>query len=154
MAQGTRQRLVGSGDRIGLFTLPFIVVGLALNILFPSVFEVGGPPDALRALSIVVLIPGVVIWVWSVVLILAKVPQGELIITGPYGLVRHPLYTGVSFLVLPWVGFLLNTWLGAALGVVLYIASRRYAPEEEAALAATFGEDWDLYRRSVKLPWL
>jgi Isoprenylcysteine carboxyl methyltransferase (ICMT) family. len=47
------------------------------------------------------LIPGVTIWIWSVVLILTKVPRGELITSGPYALVKHPIYTGVALLVLP-----------------------------------------------------
>jgi protein-S-isoprenylcysteine O-methyltransferase Ste14 len=87
-------------------------------------------------------------------LIVAKVPRGELITTGPFALVRHPLYTAVPLLVLPWLGFLLNTWLGAALGIVMYLAGRRYAPAEEAALARTFGSAWDDYRATVKIPWL
>lgn len=33
---------------------------------------------------------------------------------------KHPLYTAVALLVLPWLGFLLNTWLGALVGVVPY----------------------------------
>ncbi len=129
--------LVGSGDKIGLFTLPFLAVGLALNILYPEWFDVGGPANSLQLLSIIFLIPGIIIWVWSVALILAKVPHGELITTGPYALVKHPLYTGVSLLVLPWVGFLLNTWLGLLIGVVLYIGSRIYAPQEERQLSKT-----------------
>jgi hypothetical protein len=44
----------------------------------------------------------------------------------------------VAVLVLPWLGFLLNTGLGAALGIVMYIATRKYAPKEEAVLAETF----------------
>ena len=146
--------LVGSGDKIGLFLLPFVLVGLLVNVAVPTLFDVGGPSDALRAISIVVLIPGVTIWIWSVVLILVKVPRGELITTGPFALVKHPLYTAVPLLVLPWLGFLLNTWLGAALGIVMYLAARRYAPAEEAALAETFGPAWDEYRATVKIPWL
>mgnify|MGYP001143691888 FL=1 len=87
-------------------------------------------------------------------LILIKVPRGELITGGPYALVKHPLYTGVALLVLPWLGFLLDTWLGAAVGLVLYLASRRFACAEEEALAKTFGPAWDDYRKRVKLPWL
>jgi protein-S-isoprenylcysteine O-methyltransferase Ste14 len=105
-------------------------------------------------ISILFLIPGVVIWLWSVVLILTRVPQKKLITTGPYSLLKHPLYTAVGLLVLPWLGFLLNTWLGLVIGIVLYIASRMFAPAEEEGLAKTFGTSWDEYSHAVKIPWL
>jgi protein-S-isoprenylcysteine O-methyltransferase Ste14 len=89
-----------------------------------------------------------------VALILRKVPRGELITNGPYAIVKHPLYTGVALLVLPWVGFLFNTWLGAVIGIILYIGSRIFAPAEEAALSKTFGVAWDEYCNTVKIPWL
>jgi protein-S-isoprenylcysteine O-methyltransferase Ste14 len=146
--------LVGSGDRIGRATLPFVVVGLALNVAFPTVFSVGGPPGWLRALSLVMLVIGLIVWAWSAALILRHVPGGELITTGPYRLVRHPLYTGVALLVLPATGFLLDSWLGAAIGLVLYLASRRYAPEEERQLASRFGDAWVAYRDRVAVPWI
>ena len=146
--------LIGAGDRIALFVLPFVVVGVVLNVAFPSAFEVGGPSDALRTVSIVVLIPGVVLWLWSVALVLTRVPRRELITSGPFALVKHPIYTSVALLGLPWLGFLLNTWLGAAIGLVLYVACRRYAPQEEAVLAETFGPAWDAYVADVKLGWL
>jgi protein-S-isoprenylcysteine O-methyltransferase Ste14 len=147
------RRLVGSGDKIGLLVARFLICGLILILAFPSFFDVGGPSTMLRVASIIVLIPGVVIWIWSVVLILRHVPREELITSGPYAVVKHPLYTAVALLVLPWIGFLLNTWLGAAIGLVLYIGDRIFAPEEEAALSKSFGIRWDAYRRRVKLPW-
>jgi protein-S-isoprenylcysteine O-methyltransferase Ste14 len=153
-ARVTLRGLVGSGDRIGLLTLPVLVVGLVLNVAYPSLFAVGGPSAALRAVSIAVLVPGGIIWAWSVVLILRKVPRGELITSGPYALVKHPLYTGVALLVLPWIGFLFNTWLGAVLGAAVYVGSRLFSPHEEAELARAFGPSWNDYRRSVKIPWL
>lgn len=146
--------MVGAGDKIGKLLLPFLIVGIALNVLFPDSFRVGGPSDPLRTVSVIVLVPGVIIWLWSVALILTKVPKGELITTGPYALVKHPLYVGVSLLVLPWLGFLLDTSLGVAFGALLYIASRLYAPEEEVGLKATFGRRWDEYASHVLLPWL
>ena len=97
--------LVGSGRKIGIFTLPFLAAGVILNVLFPEIFYVGGPPEVLKWVSVAMLVPGIVIWIWSVVLILVKVPRHELITTGPYALVLHPLYTGVALLVLPWLGF-------------------------------------------------
>lgn len=146
--------LVGSGDKIGLFVLPVLIVGIALSVAFPSFFGVGGPPTALTIMSIVVLIPGITNWAWSVVLILTRVPRGELITTGPYAVVKHPLYTGVALLVLPWVGFLFDSWIGVPIGLALYVGSRLFAPAEEVLLAETFGPEWDDYCHEVKIPWL
>jgi protein-S-isoprenylcysteine O-methyltransferase Ste14 len=146
--------LVGSGDRIALIVLPAFVVGLILSVAFPGLFAIDASMETLRLVSIVVLIPGVAIWAWSAVLILRHVPRGELITNGPYALVKHPLYTAVALLVLPWIGFLLGTWLGVVIGAVLYVAARFYAPEEEAALAKAFGARWEAYLGTVKLPWL
>ncbi len=146
--------LVGSGDKIMLITLPFLVIGLALNILFPGWFSVGGPPLWLTVISLVILAPGVVLWLWSVALVLIKVPRKQLITRGPYALVKHPLYTSVALLVLPWLGFLLNSWLGALVGLVLYLASRRFSPAEEMELARSFGAEWEEYRNKVQFPWL
>ena len=87
-------------------------------------------------------------------LILSRVPRGELITTGPYAVVKHPLYSSVGLLVLPAVGVLLGTWLGAVIGVAVYVGSRLFAPAEEAQLRQQFGSEWDAYTRSVKLPWL
>lgn len=146
--------LVGSGDKIGLFTLPFLLVGVILNMLFPSFFSVGGPPLALTVISLFMLSLGITIWIWSVILIVTKVPQKKLITNGPYSLVKHPLYTSVALLVLPSVGLLLNTWLGGVIGITLYVGSRLFSPEEEAFLSKTFGPAWDAYCKQVKIPWL
>ena len=146
--------LVGSGDRIGLLVLPFLVIGVILNVVMPSLFSVGGPPPALTVISIIILIPGVVIWMWSVILVLTKTSHNELITYGPYSLVKHPLYTGTALLVLPWVGFLFNTWLGVLIGLVLYVGSRLFAPKEEEMLSKTFGAAWDEYCSKVKIAWL
>jgi protein-S-isoprenylcysteine O-methyltransferase Ste14 len=69
-------------------------------------------------------------------------------------MVKHPLYTGVALLVLPWIGFLFNTWLGAVIGIFLYIGSRIFAPAEEAKLSKTLGAAWYEYCNDVKMPWL
>ncbi len=148
------KELVGSGEKIGLLTLPFLIIGLILNIMIPPLFSVGGPSIVLKVISVILLIPGIVIWAWSVVLILTKVPQKQLITNGPYSLVKHPLYTGVAFLVLPWIGFLFDSWLGAAIGIILYIGSRMFSPEEEKMLSKAFGVTWEEYCNKVKIPWL
>jgi len=100
------------------------------------------------------LIPGVIAWFWSVYLILTKIPRNELITNGPYSIVKHPLYTGVALLVIPWIGLLCNTWLGIFIGIIVYIGSRIYSSEEERILAKIFGESWDRYCKTVLIKWL
>lgn len=148
------KEFLGSGGKIWALTIPFLAAGLALNILFPSVFRVGGPSTALTALACVLLAIGVTAWFWSIAKLLVKIPRKELITTGPYALVKHPIYTSVGLLVFPSLGLLFNTWLGVPVGIVLYIGARIFAPEEEAQLSKTFGPAWDDYRESVKIPWL
>ena len=81
------------------------MAGVFLNYQNPTWFDVGGPPTALSVISIAVLVPGVAIWIWSVLLILRDVPNGQLITGGPYAWVKHPLYTAVALLVVPWIGW-------------------------------------------------
>ena len=148
------KELVGSGDRIGLVTAPVAIVGIAANVVWPEVFRVGGPAEPLRLVSIVVLAIGLVAWLWSAALILVNVPRHALITGGPYAVVRHPLYTAVGLLVLPWAGFLLDTWVGLVIGVTLYVASRVFSRDEEASLARAFGGAWRAYSAKVLLPWV
>ena len=146
--------LIGSGDRIGKLVAPFLLVGLAANLWRPAWFSVGGPSRAAWLLGLALLLPGVVGWAWSVYLILTRVPRQELITTGPFALVKHPLYTAVGLFVLPGVGLLLDSWLGVALGLLVYVGARRFGPEEERSLEQTFGPRWSEYRARVLLPWV
>lgn len=146
--------LIGSGDKIMLFSLPIILICLILNFKFPHFFDVGGPSETLKIVSVIFLCLGIINWLWSVVLVILKVPGNELITSGPYAINKHPIYHGVAILVLPWLGFLLNSWVGVVAGLVFYIGSRLYAPEEEAMLAKTFGRAWDEYVRKVWIPWI
>jgi len=44
--------------------------------------------------------------------------------------------------------------IGVALGIVLYVGSRLFSPDEERTLTATFGTAWNDYEKRVKIPWL
>jgi protein-S-isoprenylcysteine O-methyltransferase Ste14 len=146
--------LMGSGRKIGAFSLPFFVIGITINYFYPPIFRIDGSSGPLFWISILFLLLGVINWAWTVILLLIKVPRRELITIGPYALVKHPLYTGFAFLVIPWAGFLFNTWIGILLGVVVYIATRLFAPKEEKILSKIFGKDWDDYTKKVILPWI
>ncbi len=145
--------LVGAGSRVMGLTLPFIVVGVVLNILRPAWFALGFGTGGVTA-GVVLLAIGVPVWVSSVVLILVRVPQKKLITSGPFAVMLHPLYTSVALLVIPGLGLLFDSWVGAGIGVVLYISSRIFSPGEERLLLQYFPKEYPAYRKKVLLPWL
>jgi protein-S-isoprenylcysteine O-methyltransferase Ste14 len=148
------KELIGIGNKTSRIIFPIIIIGIVINILFPSYFFIGGPSSLVLIISAIVLILGLINCIWSQILILINVPKHKLITSGPFSIVKHPLYTGVSLLVVPWVGFILNTWLGVVIGIILFIILRTYAPEEEKKLSNIFGNAWTEYTKEVRIPWL
>ena len=71
----------------------------------------------------------------------------KLITSGPFAIVRHPMYLG---LVVAALGSLLlfQTWTTLAFALFAPFVLRR-AKREEAALAAEFGEEWQEYCHRV-----
>lgn len=145
--------LVGAGDRILAAIVPFAIVGIGANVLAPEPFQLRLGTTGF-VLAHLLLALGIPIWLTAVVQVLLFVPRNELITGGPFALVVHPIYTSVALLVLPGVGLLFDSWLGIALGVVLYAASRRFARSEERDLEQRFGQQYRVYRDRVRLPWL
>lgn len=80
--------------------------------------------------------------------------DGQLVQSGAYGLVRHPLYSSLIFLALAWAGFTLSLshLLGAGLFFLFFDAKAR---REEIWLAEKYA-DYGSYQQRVKklIPWL
>jgi len=146
-------KLVGAGDRIIGLTLPFAAAGIAVNVVWPSVFRMGFGRAGLIAGAVLLAI-GVPLWLWAVAQILIYVPQGRLITKGPYALVLHPIYTVFAFLVIPGFGLVMDTWIGFLIAGALYASSRLFARSEERQVAEDFPAEYPSYRASVLLPWL
>ncbi len=152
MSLGLR-KLMGAGERIMLFTLPFALAGVTGALLRPAVFRMGwGTPGLI--LGLVLLALGVPLWLGSAIQVLRLVPRGKLITTGGFAWVLHPLYLSVSLLVIPGCGLVLDSWLGFAIGAVMYVGVRLFAVQEERELAAALPGEYPAYRARVLLPWL
>ena len=148
------KEIVGAGDRVMLVALPVLVIGVALNLLSPDWFAVGGVWSPAFWCGAVLLGIGLVGWLWSVALILLHVPRGRFITGGPFRIVRHPLYLAIGLLVLPGLGLMLNTWAGLPVGAAIWLGSRLFGGSEERFLAEKFGGDYQRYRERIFIPWL
>ncbi|MGC1382948.1 MAG: isoprenylcysteine carboxylmethyltransferase family protein [Candidatus Acidiferrales bacterium] len=75
--------------------------------------------------------------------------EHELVMHGPYSLVRHPIYTSLLCM-LCGVGFMMATWPMFALSVALFVAGTEIRVHvEEGLLSGRFGETFQKYRQSV-----
>jgi len=72
-----------------------------------------------------------------------------LVITGPYKYVRHPLYFGVTILVLGWWLLLDYTFLLVSAIFLLLWFNFVLTPFEEKELKAIFGEEYEHYAKEV-----
>ncbi|MEJ2412868.1 MAG: isoprenylcysteine carboxylmethyltransferase family protein [Anaerolineales bacterium] len=148
-----------------------LLVGFALLAIF--ILELFFPqlmgwsrmalPFWVRTLGVVLALV-CLIWIWWVFRALGdnisgKVPTGEsqeLIVSGPYRLVRHPLYAG-ALLGLFSFSLILENWLILVFTVLGVLAFRLLViPEEEAQLLESFGEEYESYqaRTGALLPWI
>src|SRR5829696_1923492 len=77
--------------------------------------------------------------------------EAGLVTTGPYRLVRHPIYLGIALLAMG-EAFAFSSWLAFLIvlsGIVPTFAWRARA--EETLLSRTFGEHYALYRKQTKM---
>jgi protein-S-isoprenylcysteine O-methyltransferase Ste14 len=75
--------------------------------------------------------------------------EHQLIRSGPYGLVRNPIYTSM-LLVLCATGVMVTPWQLFVAGLVLFVIGTEIRVRtEEILLAARFGEEFQQYKRSV-----
>jgi protein-S-isoprenylcysteine O-methyltransferase Ste14 len=79
-----------------------------------------------------------------------QLKQGhELITSGPYRLVRHPIYTGLLLLFLG-NAVMVGDWRGLLAVAIVFVSFWRKFRLEETWLAGHFGESYRLYQARAK----
>jgi protein-S-isoprenylcysteine O-methyltransferase Ste14 len=84
-----------------------------------------------------------------VVQLLTGFSKGELVTTGAYGVVRNPIYSSVTFFVLPAVALLTLTWVYFVPAIFLYAGVMIFIGVEEQQLTQAFGKAYEDYLASV-----
>jgi protein-S-isoprenylcysteine O-methyltransferase Ste14 len=75
--------------------------------------------------------------------------QGKLVTTGAYGVVRNPIYSSVTFFILPAVALLTQTWVYFIVSVFLYVGVMIFIGTEEEQLTQAFGKAYEDYLAQV-----
>jgi protein-S-isoprenylcysteine O-methyltransferase Ste14 len=146
------------GSRPRLAVVPRLVI-MALVILFVSVFKghrlsVHNP--VLHVVGLIFLLSGLALAVWARVYLgsnwgmpMTQKDEPELVTSGPYTLVRHPIYSG---LLLAALGTSLTVSLYWLLALVVLGAYFIYsATVEEKIMTASFPTAYPSYRTKTKM---
>jgi protein-S-isoprenylcysteine O-methyltransferase Ste14 len=139
--------------------LPTVAGGLLLLFpqLIPTLSEIRtphGPIAIVFAVALCYVGLGIAIWArrtladnWSSVVMLKE--GHELIESGPYRFVRHPIYTGILVMILGSTVTVATAqgWLALLLFFLGFVMRLR---QEEALLMTHFGAEYPEYRKRVK----
>jgi protein-S-isoprenylcysteine O-methyltransferase Ste14 len=132
--------------------------GLAIFVAFAWRLPADEAPGLLRIAGTMVFGPIAATLSWKAVRHLGKqfrinaglYEDHELVTTGPYSIVRHPIYTSL-LAILASTLCLLTDWRWAALSLVLFVAGTEIRVHaEDRLLASRFGERFLVYKKSVR----
>ena len=135
--------IVGQGGKIILFMLPSLIAAILVHTYLPHIAAL---PESIRFIKPVgyLLLPlGLILWGSAVIQLMAGFSKGKLVTTGAYGIVRNPIYSSVTFFILPAVALLTLTWVYFVPSVFLYVGVMIFIGEEEKQLTKAFGKEYE-----------
>ena len=141
--------IVGQGGKIILFMLPSLIAAVCIHIYLPQIAALPEGISFIKPLGFILLLPGVTLWGAAVIQLLTGFSKGKLVTTGAYGIVRNPIYSSVTFFVLPAVALMTLTWVYLVASVFLYTGVMIFIGEEEKQLTNAFGKRYVDYLSGV-----
>ena len=141
--------IVGQGGKIILFMLPSLIAAIWVHTNLPNIAALPESIGFIKFLGYVLLIPGLILWGSAVIQLLTGFSKGKLVTTGAYGVVRNPIYSSVTFFILPAVAFMTLTWVYFIVSVFLYVGVMIFIGTEEQQLINAFGREYQEYLTRV-----
>lgn len=141
--------IVGQGGKIILFMLPSLLAAIWLHVSFPQIAGLPERINFLKPVGYVLLLPGLILWASAVIQLMTGFSKGKLVTSGAYGVVRNPIYSSVTFFILPAVALMTMTWVYLIVSIFLYIGVMIFIGTEEQQLTNAFGKRYEEYLASV-----
>ncbi|MFX1586761.1 MAG: methyltransferase family protein [Promethearchaeota archaeon] len=140
---------LGVGPKMTLALAPFIVLLSILNIIFSPTFQLPIDQIWIIPIGIVLIIIGAFIFIKSELLLRKAYNASELLLTGFYGHIRHPMYGSFILLIIPGIVIMINSWILYFLPFIFYIIFRIFIKQEESYCLKKFGEKYNHYKKNV-----
>jgi len=137
--------VVGQGGKIILFMLPALIAAILVHRYLPHVAALPENISFIKPVGYLLLVPGLLLWGSAVIQLLVGFSKGKLVTTGAYGVVRNPIYSSVTFFILPAVALMTLTWVYFVPSVFLYVGVMIFIGPEEQQLTKAFGREYQDY---------
>jgi protein-S-isoprenylcysteine O-methyltransferase Ste14 len=141
--------IVGQGGKIILFMLPSLIAAILVHRFLPQIAALPQIIGFIKPIGYLLLLLGVILWATAVIQLMTGFSQGKLVTTGAYGVVRNPIYSSVTFFILPAVALLTLTWVYLVASVFLYVGVLIFIGKEEKQLTQAFGQAYQEYTARV-----
>jgi protein-S-isoprenylcysteine O-methyltransferase Ste14 len=141
--------IVGQGGKIILFMLPSLIAAILVHAYLPQIAALPESISFIKPVGYVLLLPGLILWAAAVIQLMTGFSKGQLVTTGAYGVVRNPIYSSVTFFVLPAVALMTLTWVYFVPSVFLYVGVMIFIGTEEEQLGKAFGREYEDYMARV-----
>jgi protein-S-isoprenylcysteine O-methyltransferase Ste14 len=141
--------IVGQGGKIILFTLPALLAAIWIHTYLPQIAALPQIFRFLQPVGYLLLLLGVILWGAAVIQLMKGFSKGKLVTTGAYGIVRNPIYSSVTFFILPAVALLTLTWVYLVVSIFLYVGVMLFIGIEEKQLTKAFGKEYEEYKARV-----
>jgi protein-S-isoprenylcysteine O-methyltransferase Ste14 len=141
--------IIGQGGKIILFMLPSLIADIWVNVNYPQFAALPERLGFIKPVGYLLLPLGLILWGTAVIQLLTGFPKGKLVTTGAYGVVRNPIYSSVTFFILPAVALITFTWVYFVPSVFLYAGVMIFIGVEEKQLTKAFGKEYEDYLAKV-----
>ncbi|HAY85539.1 MAG TPA: hypothetical protein DCY42_11645 [Chloroflexi bacterium] len=137
--------IIGQGGKIIIFMLPFLIGAILIQTNYPQVAAIPASLRFIQPAGYFLLLLGMLMWGVAVIQLLTGFSKGKLVTTGAYGVVRNPIYSSVTFFILPAISLMTQTWIYFVPAVSLYLGVMIFIGKEEQQLRKAFGKAYEDY---------
>jgi protein-S-isoprenylcysteine O-methyltransferase Ste14 len=141
--------IVGQGWKIILLMLPSLIAAIWVHAYLPQTAALPEILSFIKPVGYFLLPLGLILWGTAVIRLLTGFSKGKLVTTGAYGVVRNPIYSSVTFFILPAVALITLTWVYFVPAVFLYAGVMIFIGKEEQQLTQAFGKAYEDYMARV-----
>ncbi len=141
--------IVGQGGKIILFMLPSLIAAIGVHLYLPQIAALPASLSFIKPVGYLLLPLGLILWGAAVIQLMTGFSKGRLVTTGAYGVVRNPIYSSVTFFVLPAIALLTFTWVYFVPSAFLYAGVMIFIGKEEEQLTRAFGKEYEDYKATV-----